>query len=91
MSREEFLRLVYLWAERIGVKERIKEVHIRPMKRKLASCSRRGRLTFDPSVLEKDTKDEIIVHELLHLRYPHHGKRFKRLLQAYLQKYGKLI
>ena len=27
---------------------------------------------------------EVIVHELLHLKFPNHGKVFKALLRAYL-------
>lgn len=57
MSREEFLELLYFWAERLGVKDRIKSVHFRRLKRKLASCSSKGRLTFDLSLLEKRRKD----------------------------------
>ncbi|MEJ5339592.1 MAG: M48 family metallopeptidase, partial [Aquificaceae bacterium] len=62
-------------------------VHFRKMKRKLASCSSRGRLTFDVSLLEEDREkvSYVIVHELLHLRYPDHGKLFKHMLKAYLK------
>ncbi|MDA2931488.1 DUF45 domain-containing protein [Acidobacteria bacterium AH-259-O06] len=31
-------------------------------------------------------RDEVIVHELLHLRYPNHGRMFHSLLKAYLAK-----
>ncbi|MHA1223499.1 MAG: YgjP-like metallopeptidase domain-containing protein, partial [Candidatus Heimdallarchaeaceae archaeon] len=49
--------------------------------------SSRGRLTFDPSILEKerDFQDRFIVHELLHIRYPNHGKMFKQMLETYLR------
>ncbi len=72
-------------ADDIGVS--VKEIHIRSMKNKWASCSSKGRLTFDPSLLtEKGKKrDEIILHELLHLRYPNHGKMFNRMLKYYSQ------
>lgn len=42
---------VRAWAERIGVEPR--EIHLRPMKRKWASCSSRGRLTFDTGLLRQ--------------------------------------
>lgn len=88
MSREEFLELLYFWAERLKVRDRISSVHFRKMKRKLASCSSRGRLTFDLSLLEKDKErvSYVIVHELLHLRYPNHGKLFKLVCNAYLKR-----
>ena len=58
------------------------------MKRKLASCSSRGRLTFATELLEEtpEARAYAITHELLHLRYPNHGKMFKSLLKIYLRK-----
>jgi predicted metal-dependent hydrolase len=75
---------VKAWAERIGVEP--KEIHIRPMKRKWASCSQTGRLTFDTELLRQPAgfRAEVIVHELLHLKVPNHGPLFKALLKAYL-------
>ena len=88
MTAEEFKKEVYQFAERLGVKP--VEVHIRKMKRKWASCSSRGRLTFDRSLLSKSPEvfSEVIVHELLHLKYPNHGKMFKALLKAHLNGGG---
>ncbi len=72
------------WAKRIGVHPR--EVRLRPMKRKWASCSSRGRLTFDLGLLRQPARfrTEAIVHELLHMKVPNHGKVFKALMRAYL-------
>ncbi|SHK47965.1 M48 metallopeptidase family protein [Thermocrinis minervae] len=86
ISVEKFKEEVLMLAEEIGVKP--KEIHLRTMKRKLASCSSKGRLTFDKSILEepKERRYEIILHELLHLKYPNHGKIFKLVLKAYLSK-----
>lgn len=79
---------VAAWAERIGVAP--KEVQLRAMKCKWASCSKKGRLTFDPEVLRLPAaiRAEIIVHELLHLKIPNHGPLFKAMLKAYLARYG---
>jgi len=68
----------------IGVEP--KQIHIRPMKRKWASCSSQGRLTFDESLLRQSAafRREVIVHELLHLKVPNHGPVFRSLLRAYL-------
>ena len=76
ISSEEFKRDVLSWAGKVGVKP--KEIHIRKMKRKWASCSSRGRLTFDTTLLDKakEVRDRTILHELLHLKYPNHGKMF---------------
>lgn len=75
---------VEAWAQRIGVTPR--EIRIRPMKRKWGSCSSQGRLTFDADLLRQpaDFRREVIVHELLHLKVPNHGRLFKALMAAYL-------
>lgn len=85
MTHEEVKQEVHRWAKKIGVKPL--EVHIRQMKRKWASCSSRGRITLNMDALTHNKKfvDEVIVHELLHLKYPNHGKMFKTLLRSYLQ------
>ncbi len=77
---------VRYWAERIGVEPR--EIRLRPMKRKWASCSSRGRLTFDTDLLRQpaEKRAEVIVHELLHLKVPNHGRLFRALLKSYLSK-----
>lgn len=85
---EQFKREVSQWADDVGVAP--KEVHIRPMKRKWASCSTKGRLTFSYELLNQpeDKRAQAVVHELLHLKYPNHGKMFSSLLLAYLSKKG---
>lgn len=84
---EIFKSEVESWAQRIGV--HAKEIHVRSMTRKWASCSSRGRLTFDTSLLAQpaDFRATVIVHELLHLKIPNHGRVFNRLLEAYLWRH----
>src|SRR5206468_2925718 len=81
---EVFKAEVRHWARQIGVEPR--EVHVRPMTRKWASCSSAGRLTFSAELLREPTafRAEVIAHELLHLRIPNHGRVFRALLRAYL-------
>ncbi len=85
---QDFKKEVLNWAEEIGVKP--KELHVREMKRKWASCSSKGRLSFSYSLLNQsgDFRAEAVVHELLHLKYPTHNKMFKSLLISYLSKEG---
>jgi len=89
MTPEKFKENVLTLANDVGVKPR--EIHIQPMKRKWASCSSKGRLTFDKTLLDQPEKvrTKIILHELLHLKYPNHGKMFKSLLATYLTALGK--
>lgn len=72
------------WARRIGVEP--KSVRIRRMVRKWASCSSRGNLTFNIELAGQPAsfRAEAIVHELLHLRVPNHGKLFNALMKSYL-------
>ncbi len=81
---ELFKSEVRTWAKRVGVEP--KEIHIRPMSRKWASCSQRGRLSFSERLLREPAsfRAEVIVHELVHLKVPNHGKVFKALLKAHL-------
>ena len=84
----DFKREVNDWAEEVGVEPR--EIHVRPMIRKWASCSSKGRLSFSYELLNKpmEFRSKAIVHELLHLRYPNHGRMFSSLLVAYLRQRG---
>jgi len=86
ITPEEFKADVQVWAEEIGVDPR--EIHIRKMKRKWASCSSKGRLTFDTSLLDEtnEVRSRTILHELLHLKYPNHGRLFNILLNIYLER-----
>lgn len=72
------------WAARIGVK--IRQIHIRQMKSKWASISTAGRLTLNTDLLNipKKLGEYVIVHELVHLLAPNHGKVFKSFMYAYL-------
>ena len=72
------------WAERIGVD--LKEIHIRDMTRKWASASTSGRLTFDVDLLDQsiEKRNEVVVHELVHLKVGNHGPLFRNLVAAHL-------
>ena len=73
---EVFEAEVATWARRLGATYR--ELHVRPIKRKWASCSSRGRLIFDADLPKQPAafRAEAIVYELLHLRVPNHGRVF---------------
>ena len=75
---------VWYWADRIGVK--VREIHLRQMQRKWASISMKGRLTLNTDLLSlpETLREFVIVHELVHLLVPNHGKLFKSYMSAYL-------
>ncbi len=84
VSKKELRIEVLMLAEEIHVKPQ--QIRIRAMKSKIGSCSPGKILTFNSSVLDLDysSRKEVIVHELLHLRYRNHGKVFKIMLQSYM-------
>lgn len=78
------------WALKIRVKPR--QVRLQKMRRKWASCSTAGTVSFSTEVLSQPPafREYVIVHELLHLKVPNHGKLFKTLLRAYLPHYESI-
>ena len=72
------------WARRLKVQP--SGVHLRSMTKKWASCSAGGLVSFNTRLLaeERAFRESVIVHELLHLRVPNHGRLFKSLMRAYL-------
>ena len=88
-AREKFAQRIRDWAARLDV--RVQAVTIRKMRRKWASCSTAGRLTFDELLISKsrDLQDYVIVHELLHVSVPNHGKLWKSLMRAHLGDYKR--
>jgi hypothetical protein len=83
-------REVHTWAEKIGVAP--KELYVQRMTRKWASCSTRGRICFSTDLLceERRFRSVVIVHELIHLMVPNHGKLFKSLMNAYMPDWERI-
>jgi predicted metal-dependent hydrolase len=80
---EEFKWRVRYWANKMGVE--VSQVHFRIMSTKWASISTRGRLSVNIEMLQipKIYGEYVIVHELVHLLAPNHGKVFKSFMDAY--------
>ncbi len=87
---EAFKRAVQAWAVRIGVTPN--GVYLQRMTKKWGSCSPKGRICFSLDLLleTKDFQNLVIVHELLHLQVPNHGKLFKSLLSAYIPNWENI-
>ena len=85
--KDKFKQRVRLWADKLDVK--VVWLGVRPMRNKWASCSTAGHLNFSDElpVLKSELWDYVIVHELLHLSVPNHGKLWKSLMRAHLGKY----
>jgi predicted metal-dependent hydrolase len=78
------------WAQRLKVNP--EQVVIADMPKKWGSCSPEGIVTFADELAETDEafQDYVIVHELLHLRYKTHGKRFQAMMSALVPDWREL-
>jgi predicted metal-dependent hydrolase len=75
---------VLAWAAKLNVDAQA--IYIRPMRRKWASCSTAGTLSFNDELLGMDRElgDYVIVHELLHFSVPNHGRLWQSLMRVHL-------
>lgn len=89
-NREDFKRRVRAWAVRLQVAPA--QIRVQKMSRKWASCSPGKWVTFSDDLLSQSRgfQDYAVVHELLHLRVPNHGKLFKSLMSVYLPGWERL-
>jgi predicted metal-dependent hydrolase len=83
-------RRLDFWAVRLHTMPRI--VRVQRMTHKWGSCSSAGTITL---ALDLDDEPEafqefVIVHELLHLRVPNHGRLFKALMSAHVPAWRTL-
>lgn len=91
----KFRGLVAAWAKRIHAEPT--RLRFQKMTRKWASCSTSGQITFSTSLLTKPRRfqEAVIVHELVHLLVPNHGKLFKSMFTSFMpngeQVLSKLI
>ncbi len=88
-NKDEFKDSVREWAARLKVKPA--QIRVQRMRRKWASCSPGRWISFSEDLLSEDAgfQEYVIVHELLHLRIPNHGKLFKSLMSVYLPGWEK--
>ena len=80
---------VEYWSRRLNVRPRL--VRVQRMTRKWGSCSTLGIVTLAADLADRapDFQDFVIVHELLHLRVPNHGKLFKALMTVHVPDWKK--
>lgn len=79
---QQLKRRAMAWALRLKVNP--ERVEIVTMHKKWGSCTSDGVVTFADELAEADEtfQDYVIVHELLHLRYGTHGRRFQAMMTA---------
>jgi predicted metal-dependent hydrolase len=79
------------WSLKLRVSPRA--VRLQKMQTKWGSCSTRGTVTLASDLAEepREFQDFVIVHELLHLRLPNHGRLFKAVLSAHVPGWRRFV
>lgn len=82
---EKFINLVYEVAELMNMRDKVKRVVVKPLKVWGYCKPKTGELAYNPDTIKEIWLEEegeakfaiqVIVHEILHLRYPRHTKLF---------------
>lgn len=81
---QELKRRTFFWAVSLHVNPKI--VRVQDMHNKWGSCSVKGTVTLAVDLVDESERfqDFVIVHELLHLRLPMHGRLFTVLMNHYV-------
>ncbi len=87
---QELKRRAMAWAVTLRVNPKV--IRVQEMHRKWGSCSSAGIVTLASDLVEQDERfqDYVIVHELLHLRFPTHGRMFKALMSAHVPEWRNM-
>ena len=81
--KHEALGLIDLWQGKLGVQSN--KLFIQMMSRKWGSCNPKTkniRLNTQLALKPRACLDYVVLHELAHLKYPTHGKKFVALLNS---------
>lgn len=90
LEDEEIRQLVAVWQQRLKVK--IARLQIRTMRNKWGSLSTAGILTLAEELLDlpRELVEYVVVHELLHLKFPDHDKGWQVSMSMYLPTWRAL-
>lgn len=75
------------------VKVQPSQLRVQKMTRKWASCSTAGWITLAEDILNmpRPFQQVVIVHELVHLQIPNHGKLFKSMMNAFVPGWDDIL
>jgi hypothetical protein len=84
LTQDDLRTVVAAWSEKLGVT--VTRTQIRPMRNKWGSVSTTGTLTLASDLLQLplDLAEYVVVHELLHLKFPDHRKGWQVSMGMYL-------
>jgi hypothetical protein len=90
LTKSDLLEITQKWQQKLNITSN--RIQITKMKNKWSSCSTEGNITLNSELtrLPKELAEYAILHELLHLIMPNHGKTFKALLSAYMPNWEEL-
>ena len=90
LTKNDLLEITRKWQEKLNIQ--INRIQIMKMKNKWSSCSTKGNITLNSELtkIPKEIAEYAILHELLHLIIPNHGKTFKALLSAHMPNWEEL-
>lgn len=86
-----FYALLKRWSEKLKLD--YEEVRIKRMKSKWGSCNYLKKvITLNLELIKKAPEiiEYVVVHELAHLKYPHHKKEFWNFVEEYIKEWKKL-
>lgn len=89
LSKKEILKITRNWQEKTKIKSN--RIQIRKMVNKWGSNSSKGNIILNSELtrLPKEVAEYAVLHELIHVAVPNHGKKFKAMLSAYMPDWEK--
>ena len=90
-AKVQFEKIFDACAVRFSLSSSTLRLQIRDMKTRWGSLSKGGILTLNIKLIAapKECVEYVVVHELCHLKYPNHDKKFYRLLETRLPDWEK--
>ena len=84
---ESFRNKVKKWSKKMKIFPY--EVRLERMKKKWGYCTSDGIVYFNSEFLfmDENLQDFVIVHELLHIKFPKHGRLFNSMMSTYLPRW----
>jgi len=78
-----FQNRLAFWFEQFPLQLKDYQIRLRKMKRQWGNCNHLGVITINSQLVRypESCIDYVLVHELTHLKYLHHGRAFYRLLE----------
>ena len=87
---KKFRDRIKVWSKKMKVFPY--EIRLKRMQNKWGYCTNDGVVYFNSEFLfmDKQSQDLVIVHELLHIKFPKHGKLFNSMMNTYLPNWESI-